>query len=425
MINTGQSISNLSVHLTEDCNLRCEYCFVTKKPKSITEEIGKQTIDFLLHPIISPDDDSVHIQFFGGEPMLKWEIMKTMIEYGEEQAAKVGKSIRYGITTNATLFNDEKLDFIEKHKAEILFSIDGDKFTQDMHRKTVTGGSSWDLIEPYIERVVRMQPIITARMTYTPKTLPYLADNVEYLLNLGFSGVAPSCAYDSSEPFSEADWDEWDRQYERIIASAIKRIKQGKPSGMNYLDKCIRQIVNNSKLKSPCGAGKKFFGVSVDGGLYPCHRFAQWPEWILGDIWSGVTNEKARQLTGHYNVDMASTKCANCKVGFCGGTCLAANYENNGSIWIPSKDGCRVAQKQWGAAQRLHEAINDIRAESNVLKVFAEKKIEEGGGDTYKDGYNQPQRLDISDVYDEVKKGNQILEALSSVLLDYLDDGGV
>jgi len=371
-INKGQKITNVTLHLTEECNLRCDYCFVSKNPKKVSWEVAKETIDFLCDPAISGDATEVHLQFFGGEPMMQYDMIKRIVEYSKTK----NKKVNFGITTNATLFNEERLDFFEKERIGVLFSIDGGEESQGIHRRTVDGRNSWPMIEKHMSDVIRIQPQITARLTYTPKTLPYLYDNFVYLVDeVGFSGCAPSCAYDSYLPFTEKDWEEWDRQYEKLAARYIERIKtEGNPGGDHYIDKCLRQIVNGNKLDSPCGAGRAFVGVSVAGTLHPCHRFVQWPEWSFGDVWRGVVDEEKRLITAQFNAFKSNPKCIDCDNGFCGGVCLAANYENSGSIFIPSKDGCIVSKKQWEVAKKIYEELKDHPYVLNMRGVGLEGK---------------------------------------------------
>lgn len=424
--NEGQKITHATLHLTEDCNLRCDYCFVSKNPKRCTLEVGKAAIDFLCDPVISGDAQQVHLQFFGGEPFMEFELMKQIVEYAKTK----NKKVKFGVTTNATLFTPERLEFIKEHKIEVLFSIDGAKKSQDIHRKTVAGKSSWPAIEKHMKDMIAIQPQITARLTYTPKTLPYLYENVVYLVDeVGFSGCAPSCAYDSYIPFTEEDWEEWDRQYELLAQRYIRKVKEGGAGGDHYIDKCLRQIVNGQKLQSPCGAGKAFVGISPTGTLHPCHRFVQWPEWEIGNVWEGITNEKKRQITQGFDVFKARPECADCRNGFCGGTCLAANYENNGSIWVPSKDGCIVSMKQWKVAERIYEELKDHDyvkrmqgqgLEGRPVPAQVNRQTPQGFAQKQVSGMQSPQGrpLNIGDIMREVQRGNALLESIARVLIE-------
>ena len=401
-------------------------CFVSKNPKRCTLEVGKAAIDFLCDPVISGDAQQVHLQFFGGEPFMEFELMKQIVEYAKTK----DKKVKFGVTTNATLFTPERLEFIKEHKIEVLFSIDGAKKSQDIHRKTVAGKSSWPAIEKHMKDMIAIQPQITARLTYTPKTLPYLYENVVYLVDeVGFSGCAPSCAYDSYIPFTEEDWEEWDRQYELLAQRYIRKVKEEGAGGDHYIDKCLRQMVNGQKLQSPCGAGKAFVGISPTGTLHPCHRFVQWPEWEIGNVWEGITNEKKRQITQGFDVFKARPECADCRNGFCGGTCLAANYENNGSIWVPSKDGCIVSMKQWQVAERIYEELKDHDyvkrmqgqgLEGRPVPAQVNRQTPQGFVQKQANGMQSPQGrpLNIGDIMREVQRGNALLESIARVLIE-------
>lgn len=426
--NDGKGISNVSLHLTEECNLRCDYCFVHKNPKIVSEEVAKQAIDFLCHPVISKNDKDLNVHFFGGEPFMRWELMQKLWFYGKEAATRAGKNMYFGVTTNGTLFDEEKLKWLEKHKIGILLSIDGTKESQNLHRKTKNGKGSWELIEPWIPALLELQPNMTARLTYTPETLPMLADNIEFLLDeLGFKTVAPSCAYDNYKRFTDKDWEEWDRQYERIIQRAIRKIKAGESPGDTYFDKCFRQLNIGEKMTAPCGAGRKYLGISPDGTLHPCHRFVQWKEWIIGDIWNGI-DEAKRNVTQLYNCNLVSPKCATCDNGFCGGICLAANYNQNGSIWVPCEDGCIVSKKQWDAAMRIAEATKDVRPK----RANRENRInvQSRNNKIVNQEHNVNRGLNINGIANQFKQMqsqidrlNKAMKTIGNVLVEHIEKG--
>lgn len=416
---TKKRITHVSVLITEDCNFRCDYCFIKRNPESMEWATMKQLIDWM-NKENHPTDNELHIQFFGGEPMLKWSLITKAIEYAKKKECK----FRFGITTNGSLFNDERIEYFKKNNVGVLFSIDGDKIAQNTHRKLEDGSGTWDLVEENARKCVEAGIAPTARMTYTPDTLPHLAKSVKYLRNdIGFDTVAPTPAIDSYHHFSDEDLKEWDKQYEEINDLFVENILNGNRPGMNYFSKCFRQMLNDSKLNAPCGAGKRFAGVNWKGELFPCHRFVQWDEWKFGDIWNGITKPKVRKITGEYSLEMNSPKCAKCTNGFCGGTCLAANYENNGNVNMPSEDGCKLSMKQWENAKKLHDLVGDhenfkkfygsLKRPDTVRKTPKDKKQIENPKTTLRNKKQRPETVE-----NRLKKLENIAVKQSQILLD-------
>lgn len=349
------NITHVSFVMTEACNLRCEYCFFEKHPKSTNWKTGKRLVDWLSEN--NPKDETVFIQFFGGEPTLMWPLIVDMVEYARGTKTQ---NFRFGITSNGLLLDADKRRWLRQKDIDVLFSTDGCQEAQDTHRKMPDGSGSFEHMIDNMRACVEDGISTVGRLTYTPKTLSMLYDSIVFLQDeIGFPVVAPTAAIDGFADFTGDDLLEWDKQYAKIQKRFADKVLAGVNPGMNYLDKCIRQITKGEKMQAPCGAGGKFAGISYDGGIYPCHRFVQWPEWRFGDVFKGLypDAEKTRGAAAGFHLDSASPKCAKCNVLFCGGHCLAANYSQNGSIWIPNTNGCKVIPKQFEVATRLYNEL--------------------------------------------------------------------
>lgn len=355
-MSNNRKITHISLMLTEDCNFKCEYCFIKKNPQRITWGIAKQAIDWLVNEN-KDSKEKMNINFFGGEPTLEWDMIEKIVAYGKNKSDR----LTYGMTTNGSLLTKERMDYCERNNIGILFSVDGPEHVQNIHRKTRSGEGTFDKIENNMRECVKRGLSPTGRVTYTPDTLPYLFETVKYLFeDIGFKDVAPTPAVDSFKEFSAEDYKEYDRQFTMIDEYFKDMIIAGKKPSLNYYGKCVRQIVRDEKMIGPCGAGKGYVGISIEGGLYPCHRFTQWPEWKIGDVWSGITEKAMRDSLTNYNCNTNSKKCRECDNMFCGGTCLAASYNNTGSIHMPGKDACKLSMLQFKRAEKLLHEMKDF-----------------------------------------------------------------
>lgn len=407
-------ITHVSFVMTEECNLRCKYCFYKKNPKRTDWETSKRLIDWLVEQ--GANSKRFHIQFFGGEPMLEWELITRIIDYTKKYPQK---QWAFGMTTNGTLFTEERFQYCLDNRIDILFSIDGTPEAHDMHRVQVNGEGSFKLLEPWIERLAKSGICDVARLTYTPDTLPMLYESIKYLKERGFKYVAPTPAIDSYRSFTKEDFKEWDRQYAKIAKDYKDTILSGTNPGANYFEKCWRQILVDQKLGGPCGAAKAFVGVSWDGGIYPCHRFVQWPEWRLGDVWNGITNNKLREELLNYDINNPShpnSKCVECDNMFCGGTCLAANYENNKSIYEPKEDGCILQKKQFDLAKELYDELKDTE---QFKRIYGKYKTENKQANNFQN--NKQKRIDLLTIDKRLENIEKMLFSLSKVVLDIAD----
>jgi uncharacterized protein len=415
-------ITHISYLITEDCNFRCEYCFYKQNPKETDFKTAKKVIDWLDN---QPDkSNDRHVQFFGGEPLMRWDLMVQVVKYAKTK----NNNFRFGVTTNGSLLDEEKFDFCEEENIGLLFSTDGIEEAQNTHRKDVNGKGTFHLIEDNMREAVKRGIAPTARLTYTPDTVQYLYDSVTFLLDdIGFGNVAPTPAIDSYNPFEKEDYEEWDRQYEKLNERLKKKVINGENPGMSYHRKCFRQMLRDDNMKSPCGAGKKFVGVNWKGELFPCHRFVQWPEWKLGDVWNGITNNEKREKTAKFSHIKSNEKCAECDNGFCGGTCLAAKYEENKDINEPTETGCILSKNQWDNAVdmfenmkkngRFVEAFPELVKKHDVNNIFglSDQKQEPK---TKQKTYNHNKRpTNIGDVYKKVNQIDERLQKLENLII--------
>ncbi len=423
-----QPITNMSLLLTEDCNLRCDYCFVSKHPNKSTPEMGYKAVDFLAQ---QTGERVKRLNFFGGEPTVEWDTLTDIIEYRNKKGLQ--DSVKFSMTTNMTLLNDARIDYLKKNDVALLASVDGPEHVQNIHRKTVKGGPSWHLVEAPMRRLAQEGLAEVARITFTSESVQYLAESVKYLLyDVGFSAVAPTPVTDGYEDFSDEMLREYDRQLTMLDEMFRDNLLAGKEPGMHYYQKCFRQLLRDEKMTSPCGAGKGYVGMDFRGYLYPCHRFTQWPEWRLGNIRDGITEPKVRKILTEWNCESCSPRCAKCNVKFCGGGCFASHYSRSGTTHKIDDAVCKVFRIQYKHAEKMFEEYKDHpnfrKLYSNLIKNS--RAIERGilrPVHTWQDAKPQ-QKPDlekrVARLEQDLKKATDLLHKTSNAVLELSDKIG-
>lgn len=331
------------VYLTSQCNLSCSYCFVNRLPANhMTFEKGREVLDWLAENACQGNADPLILSFFGGEPLLRFPILKEMVHYGRQRAEACGKRIIFSVTSNGTLLTEEILDFLEKEQISLLYSIDGDRQTNDLFRTYQDGRSASDDICGNARRMLRRFPNTAARMTIVPENLERLADNIVFLHEeLGFSFISPCPA---QERFTDKlQWEELDRHFRRATEYFIDKALAGDYVHLHFLDNGIDQLVNNRPLDVGCGAGKTFVGIDPQGDIYPCHRFVSYASegkyaFKLGNVRDGIDSVKALPFRRYdrSNILGCYTRCSDCPArDLCAGGCIALNHEVSGNFLVP------------------------------------------------------------------------------------------
>ena len=365
--------THFSLELTKRCNLRCDYCYWEDHPElDCTFDYAKKVLDWVTTPAVSGDAKQVNISLFGGEPLLKYDLIHEIKAY----AKTLTKQIKFGITSNGTLLTPERIDWLVDNKVSVSpFSIDGARLSHDMHRKNLVGQGSFDMLVKNLPYLLKRQGRTTGRMTITPTTIPYLAENVRFLVEeLGFASVAAALVTDvpgaTIPPWDEGALAIIEEQYrlvEKWVGDRIvKRVPN--PIAVSFLWKNARNILKNTDLKSPCGAGRGYLGIANDG-VYPCHRFTCWPEWRLGVV-GGKLDEEKRDKFSKFNREN-NNLCRGCPNRFCGGNCYAANYAVTGDPFKVDPIVCSMVALLQQSAERLVAAH---RADPYFQQQFIEKK---------------------------------------------------
>lgn len=364
-------VKAICLHVAHDCNLACKYCFAGKGeydgPKGLMRfETGKRALDFLIEQ--SGTRKNLEVDFFGGEPLLNWDVCKKLVEYGREQEKKYNKNFRFTLTTNGLLINDDVIDFCNKEMGNVVLSLDGRKVTNDAMRVSRNGTGSYDLIVDKFKKFAesRNQADYYMRGTYTHNNLDFAKDII-HMADMGFKELSiEPVVSDPKEPYAlkESDLPILKEQYQILANEMLKRYRKG--NGFTFYHYMIDLDAGPCIVKrvSGCGVGTEYLAVTPTGELYPCHQFVGEEEFLLGNIWDGIQNKKVLEQFETCNV-YSHKECKDCFAKlYCSGGCAANAYHTTGSVNGVYEFGCELHRKRIECAIMLKVA----EAEEN-LKV--------------------------------------------------------
>jgi len=351
--NSDNVIKAMCLHVAHDCNLRCKYCFASqgdfKGERSLMSlEVGKRALEFLCEN--SGRRRNLEVDFFGGEPLMNFDLVKELVNYGREIENKYNKHFRFTITTNGVLLDDEKIDYINENMDNVVLSLDGRKDVNDNMRKTVTGKGSYDVIIPKFKELVKRRgdKDYYIRGTFTSYNLDFSEDALHFY-NEGFKKISIEPVVTSPEndyALKEEHVDEILREYEKFSKEYIDIKKKDKDFLFFHFMIDLKQGPCLAKRSIGCGAGSEYVAVTPEGELYPCHQFVGNEDFKLGDVFSGVLNTKKREEFKKANV-FAKEECKSCWAKYyCSGGCHANAYNTNGDILKPYRIGCEMEKKR-------------------------------------------------------------------------------
>ena len=362
--NRNTVVKALCLHVAHTCNLNCSYCFASQgkyqgERALMTFEVGKRAIDFLIEN--SGTRRNLEVDFFGGEPLMNWDVVKQLVEYGRSQEAAHNKKFRFTLTTNGVLLNDEVMEFCNKEMGNVVLSVDGRKEVHDYMRPFRKGAGSYDLIMPKFEKFAesRNQDKYYVRGTFTHHNLDFSQD-VLHLADLGFKqiSVEPVVAADTEEyAIREEDIPQILEQYDILAKEMIKREKEGK--GFNFFHFMIDLTGGPCVYKrlSGCGSGTEYLAVTPWGDFYPCHQFVGEEQYLMGNVDEGITKPEIVKDFGRCNV-YTKPDCKDCFARFyCSGGCAANGYHFGGDIRGNYKIGCELQRKRVECAIMIKAAL--------------------------------------------------------------------
>lgn len=346
-------VKALCLHIAHDCNLACRYCFAEEgeykgRRALMSYEVGKQALDFLIQH--SGNRRNLEVDFFGGEPLMNFDVVKQLVAYGREQEVLHDKKFRFTLTTNGILLDDDIIEFINQEMSNVVLSIDGRKEVNDFMRPARNGKGSYDVILPKFKKVAesRNQTNYYVRGTFTHHNLDFAAD-VLHLADLGFEQISVEpvvAAPEESYAIKEEDIARICEEYDALAKEMIERKKKGR--GFHFFHFMIDLTGGPcvAKRLSGCGSGTEYLAVTPWGDLYPCHQFVGTEEFLMGNVFDGVIKTDIRDEFKLCNV-YAKEKCKECFARFyCSGGCAANSFHFHGTINDAYDIGCELQRKR-------------------------------------------------------------------------------
>ena len=355
----SDEIKALCIHICHDCNFRCRYCFADEgayhaQRQMMSLDTAKAAIDFLITN--SGKRKVLEVDFFGGEPLMNFEVIKKTVYYAKEQAAKVGKRFLFTTTTNALLLNDEVIEFFNAEMENVVLSLDGRKEIHDAIRKSVNGKGTFDLIIDKMKKFVSMRgdKSYYVRGTFTAKNLDFSKD-VLFIAEQGFDSISmePVVTDLPDLQIKKEHLDTVKKEYENLCEAYLEKYKKGEGFNFFHFNIDLEGGPCLSKRVSACGAGNEYFSVVPNGDLYPCHQFAGDPKFYLGDVKQGIVHPEIREKFKNSCL-FTRKKCKDCFAKFiCSGGCNANNYHFNGDIDEPYEMTCEMMKKRIELAMHI------------------------------------------------------------------------
>ena len=354
---TAGVVKALCLHIAHTCNLNCAYCFASQGKYHgdravMSYEVGKRALDFLIEN--SGTRRNLEVDFFGGEPLMNFDVVKQLVAYARSVEKEHGKNFRFTLTTNGLLIDDDVIDFANRECANVVLSLDGRKEIHDRYRVDYAGNGSFERIVPKFQKLVeaREGKNYYMRGTFTHANPDFLKDN-QQMLDLGFRELSMEpvvCAPGDPAELTEEDLPIVLEQYEKLAELMLEEDKKGTPfTFYHYMidltgGPCIYKRI------SGCGSGTEYMAVTPWGDLYPCHQFVGEEKFKLGDIWSGVTNTAVQDEFAACNV-YAHPECRDCWARlYCSGGCAANAYHSTGSVTGVYEYGCKLFRKRMECA---------------------------------------------------------------------------
>ena len=350
---SGDVVKALCLHVAHTCNLNCAYCFASQGKYHgdralMSFEVGKRALDFLMEH--SGTRRNLEVDFFGGEPLMNWDVVKQLVLYARSVEKERGKNFRFTLTTNGVLIDDDVIEFANREMSNVVLSLDGRKEINDRTRVDYAGNGSYDRIVPKFQKLVaaRGGRDYYMRGTFTHANPDFTRD-VFHMADLGFTGLSMEpvvCAEDDPAALTPEDLETVKEHYEILAKDMIHRKKDGKPITFYHYMLDLTGGPCIYKRISGCGSGTEYMAVTPWGDLYPCHQFVGEEAYKLGNIWDGVTNTALREEFRACNA-YARPECADCWAKlYCSGGCAANACHATGSIRGVYKPGCELFKKR-------------------------------------------------------------------------------
>ena len=364
--NNSKVIKALCLHVAHTCNLNCSYCFASQGKYQgdraiMSFEVGKRAFDFLIEN--SGTRRNLEVDFFGGEPLMNWDVVKQLVAYARSIEKQHNKNFRFTLTTNGLLIDDEVIDFLNKEMSNVVLSLDGRQEVHDLFRKDYAGNGSYKKIVPKFKKLVEARggKDYYVRGTFTHNNVDFTND-IFHMADLGFSELSMEpvvCSPDDPCALTQEDMPKIFEQYEILAKEMIKRKKEGRPFTFYHYMLDLKNGPCIYKRITGCGSGTEYMAVTPWGELFPCHQFVGDSKYSLGNIYDGVTNTEIQDGFRSCNA-YARPECAKCWARlYCSGGCAANSYHATGSINGVYEYGCELFKKRIECAVMMQVAESD------------------------------------------------------------------
>ena len=370
---TSGVVKALCLHVAHTCNLNCSYCFASQGKYHgdravMSFEVGKRALDFLIEN--SGTRRNLEVDFFGGEPLMNFDVVKQLVAYARSVEKEKGKNFRFTLTTNGVLVDDDVIDFCNREMSNVVLSLDGRKEVHDRFRVDYAGNGSWEKIVPKFQKLVEARggQNYYMRGTFTHANPDFLED-IKTMLDLGFTELSMEpvvCAPEDPSALTDEDLPIVLKQYEDLAELMRQRRREGRPFTFYHYMLDLSGGPCIYKRISGCGSGTEYMAVTPWGDLYPCHQFVGEEKFKLGDIWNGVDNTQVQDEFASCNV-YARPDCKDCWARlYCSGGCAANAYHATGSVKGVYKYGCELFKKRMECAIMLAVSEEDDGTEKDL-----------------------------------------------------------
>ena len=368
---SGDVVKALCLHVAHTCNLNCSSCFASQgkyhgERALMSFEVGKRALDFLIEH--SGSRTNLEVDFFGGEPLMNWDVVKQLVQYARTQEEAHHKKFRFTLTTNGVLIDEDVIDFANREMSNVVLSLDGRKEIHDRLRVDYAGNGSYDRIVPKFQQLVKARggERYYMRGTFTHANPDFTRD-VFHMANLGFTELSMEpvvCAPDDPAALTAEDIETVKREYELLATDMLHREEKGQPITFYHYMLDLTGGPCIYKRISGCGSGTEYMAVTPWGDLYPCHQFVGEEEYKLGNVWDGVTNTALRERFRACNA-YSRQDCEGCWARlYCSGGCAANAYHATGSIGGVYKPGCELFCKRIECAIMMQVARSERKEDA-------------------------------------------------------------
>ncbi len=370
LVNRAPVLKALCLHVAHTCDLNCSYCFASQGKYSgeralMSFEVGKRALDFLVEN--SGTRRNLEVDFFGGEPLCNWDVVKQLVAYARSIEKDAGKNFRFTLTTNGMQVSDEVIDFANREMHNVVLSLDGRREVHDRFRKDHAGNGSYDRILPKFKRFVekRGDRDYYMRGTFTHLNTDFTED-ILHMADLGFTQLSMEpvvCSTDDPCALTEADLPVLFAQYEKLAKEMLKRKKEGRGFEFYHYMIDLGHGPCIYKRIAGCGSGTEYLAVTPWGELFPCHQFVGDPAYSMGNIWDGIQNKALQEKFGKCNA-YSRPECEDCWAKlYCSGGCAANAYHVSGDIQGIYEYGCKLFKKRMECAIMVKAAEAELSEE--------------------------------------------------------------